>query len=67
MVAGAQVMMTVPNFYKLETSEWNLGKYDHLIDRPLDNSNGSLKLTSKPGLGIEMDRDYLQAHEIELG
>jgi galactonate dehydratase len=44
-----------------------LSKYDHLIDRPLDNSNGSLKLTSTPGLGIEMNRDYLQAHEIELG
>ena len=29
VVAGAQVMMTVPNFYKLETSEWNLHKYDH--------------------------------------
>ncbi|MGO7015392.1 mandelate racemase/muconate lactonizing enzyme family protein [Rhizobium leguminosarum] len=66
VVAGAQVMMTVPNFYKLETSEWNLGKYDHLIDRPLDVSNGSLKLTPKPGLGIEMNRDYLQNHEIEL-
>lgn len=67
VVAGAQVMMTVPNFYKLETSEWNLGKYDHLIDRPLDVSNGNLKLTSKPGLGVEMNREYLQAHEIELG
>ncbi len=67
VVAGAQVMMTVPNFYKLETSEWNLSKYDHLIDAPLDNSNGSLKLTCKPGLGIEMNRDYLQAHEIEVG
>jgi galactonate dehydratase len=67
VVAGAQVMMTVPNFYKLETSEWNLGKYDPLIDRPLDNSNGSLKLTTMPGLGIEMNRDYLRAHEIQLG
>ena len=26
VVAGAQVMMTVPNFYKLETSEWNLAQ-----------------------------------------
>src|ERR1044072_687597 len=67
LVAGAQVMMTVPNFYRLETSEWNLGKYDHVIARPLDNWNGSLKLASKPGLGLEMNRDYLQAHEIELG
>lgn len=67
VVAGAHVMMTVPNFYKLETSEWNLSKYNHLIDRPLDNSNGSLKLSSAPGLGIEINRDYLQAHEIALG
>ncbi len=65
VVAGAQVMMTVPNFYKLETSEWNLGKYDPMIETPLDNSNGSLKLPRKPGLGIEMNRDYLAANEIE--
>ncbi len=65
VVAGAQVMMTVPNFYKLETSEWNLHKYDVLIDKPLDNSNGSLKLSRKPGLGIEMNRDYLEANQVE--
>jgi galactonate dehydratase len=55
----------VPNFYKLETSEWNLHKYDELIDRPLDNSNGSLKLDKTPGLGIEMNRGYLEANAIE--
>ncbi|WP_442578961.1 mandelate racemase/muconate lactonizing enzyme family protein [Mesorhizobium sp. ASY16-5R] len=65
VVAGAQVMMTVPNFYKLETSEWNLHKYDVLIDTPLDNSNGSLKLNRKPGLGIAMNRDYLEANQVE--
>ena len=65
VVAGAQVMMTVPNFYKLETSEWNLSKYDHLINVPLDNSNGSLKLNQSPGLGIEMNRDYLEANQVE--
>ena len=65
VVAGAQVMMTVPNFYKLETSEWNLSKYDELIDKPLDNSNGTLKLNRAPGLGIEMNRAYLEAHVIE--
>lgn len=65
VVAGAQVMMTVPNFYKLETSEWTLHKYDVLIDEPLDNSNGSLKLTTRPGLGVEMNRDYLEANQVE--
>jgi galactonate dehydratase len=65
VVAGAQVMMTVPNFYKLETSEWNLSKYDHLINVPLDNSNGSLKLNKAPGLGVEMNREYLEANTVE--
>ena len=59
-------MMTVPNFSKLETSEWNLNKYNPLIDVPLDNSNGSLKLPNKPGLGYEMNRDYLEANAIEV-
>jgi galactonate dehydratase len=65
VVAGAQVMMTVPNFYKLETSEWNLSKYDPLINVPLDNSNGSLKLNPAPGLGIEMNREYLEANVVD--
>ncbi len=64
VVAGAHVMMTVPNFYKLETSEWNLHKYDELIDKPLDNSNGSLKLPRAPGLGYEMNREFLAANEV---
>jgi galactonate dehydratase len=65
IVAGAQVMMTVPNFYKLETSEWNLSKYDPLINVPLDNSNGSLKLNRAPGLGVEMNREYLEANVVD--
>jgi galactonate dehydratase len=66
VVAGAQVMMTVPNFYKLETSEWNLNKYNDLIVTPLDNSNGSLKLPRLPGLGVEMNRSFLEANEVEV-
>jgi galactonate dehydratase len=66
VVAGAHVMMTVPNFYKLETSEWNLGKYNNFIVTPLDNSNGSLKLPRLPGLGIEVNRSFLEANEVEV-
>jgi galactonate dehydratase len=57
----------VPNFYKLETAQWNLKNYNVFIKTPLDNSNGALKLTKKPGLGIEMNREYLEANEIPLG
>jgi galactonate dehydratase len=66
VVAGAQVMMTVPNFYRLETSRWDLGNYNAFIKTPLDNSAGALKLSRAPGLGIEMNREYLEANEVEL-
>ena len=66
VVAGAQVMMTVPNFYKLETSRWDLSGYNPYIKTPLDNSNGSLKLSRAPGLGLEMNREYLEANEVDM-
>lgn len=66
VVAGAQVMMTVPNFYKLETSRWDLSGYNSYIKTPLDNSNGSLKLSRAPGLGLEMNREYLEANEVDM-
>ena len=66
VLAGAHVMMTVPNFYRLETSRWDLSGYNELMHARLDNSNGALKLPRVPGLGIELDRDYLEANKIEL-
>ena len=65
VLAGAHVMMTVPNFYKLETSRWDLSGYNELMHTRLDNSNGALKLPRVPGLGIELDRDYLENNKIE--
>jgi galactonate dehydratase len=65
VVAGAHVMMTVPNFYRLETSRYDLSKYNRLIDRPLDNSDGRLRLTDQPGLGVTMDMDYLRGNVVD--
>jgi galactonate dehydratase len=53
VVAGAHVMLTTPNFYRVETSRWDLSRYNQFIETPLDNSNGRLKLPRKPGLGIK--------------
>jgi galactonate dehydratase len=64
VVAGAHVMMTVPNFYKLETSRWDMRPYNPFVLTPLDNSGGTLKLPRAPGLGIEMNREFLEANEI---
>jgi galactonate dehydratase len=65
VVAGAHVMMTTPNFYRLETSRHNLGKYNKMIETPLDNAGGSLRLPPLPGLGITMDMDYLRANAVD--
>lgn len=65
VVAGAQVMMTVPNFYRVETSHHDLSNYNKFIQTPLDNSNGTLKLTDAPGLGIEMNMDFLRANALD--
>lgn len=60
VLAGVHTMMTVPNFYKLETSRAKLNAYDVLIDPPLDLRDGHLHLSKRPGLGIEMNIDYLR-------
>jgi galactonate dehydratase len=65
VVAGSHVMITVPNFYRLETSLHDLSCYNKFIQVPLDNSGGSLKLSGNPGLGIEMDMDFLRANIID--
>lgn len=65
VMAGAQVMMTVPNFYRLETSRWDLSKYNAFLETPLDNSGGRLKVPKAPGLGLEMNREVLRASALE--
>jgi galactonate dehydratase len=65
VLAGAHVMMTVPNFYRLETSSHDLSGYNNLIEKPLDNSGGRLKLNAEPGLGVTMNLDYLRANSLD--
>jgi galactonate dehydratase len=62
VLAGAHVMMTVPNFYKLETSRSRMDFYNAFIDQPLDVRRGELHVPHRPGLGLEMNLDFLRAH-----
>jgi galactonate dehydratase len=64
IAAGAHVMMTTPNFYKMETARAKLNSYDVLIDQPLDIRDGCLHLSERPGLGFEMNIDYLRDRAI---
>ncbi|MBN1401447.1 MAG: mandelate racemase/muconate lactonizing enzyme family protein [Anaerolineae bacterium] len=63
IVAGAQVMMTVPNFYKLECSRYDFTNYNVLIDEPLDVRQGHLHLSDRPGLGVELLPEALERLE----
>lgn len=64
VLAGAHVMLTVPNFYRIETSNADLSSYNQFIETPLDNSGGSLKVPNMPGLGIEMNMDYMRTNKL---
>ncbi|MBV7337410.1 hypothetical protein KFU94_56100 [Chloroflexi bacterium TSY] len=65
VMAGAQVMMTVPNFYKLEVHRYDLSSYNILLDHPLDVRRGHLYVPAdRPGLGIELNLDALKKYEV---
>ena len=65
VLAGAHVMMTTPNFYRLETSRYDLSKYNVFIEAPLDNSGGRLHVPTLPGLGVAMNMEYLRANIVD--
>ncbi len=66
VISGAQVMITVPNCYRVETSRADLHAYDCLMDVPLDIRGDKIHLDpDRPGIGIEMDKEYLTAHQVD--
>jgi galactonate dehydratase len=65
LIAGAHVMLTVPNFYRMETSSYDLSSYDRFLLEPLDNRGGTLRVPDGPGLGLELDRERLEAEVVE--
>ena len=65
VLAGAHVMMSVPNFYKLETARHRLDAYDVFIETPIDVREGSLHVPDAPGLGSEINMDFLRANADE--
>ena len=65
VLAGAHVMASVPNHYRVETSRAKLNAYDVFIDHPLDIRGDKIYLSDRPGIGIELDKDYLHGHVLE--
>jgi len=61
ILAGAQVAMTVPNFYRLEHAISCKPAYDRLLQDPLNWEGNSLILSGRPGLGVDLNMDEVKA------
>ena len=64
VLAGAHAMASVPNHYRVETFKAKLNAYDAFIDHPLDIRGDKIYLPDRPGLGIELDKEYMRAHVV---
>ena len=62
IISGAHTMMTVPNFYRLELVSTWMDNYNACIIPHLDIRDGYLHLPDKPGLGFELNKDFLEAN-----
>ncbi len=62
ILAGAHTMMTVPNFYRLEMIDSWMDSYNACIDPPLDVRDGYIHLSSRPGLGVDLNLDFIKSH-----
>jgi galactonate dehydratase len=65
VLAGAHAMASVPNHFRVETSRATLHAYDVFTDHPLDIRGDKIYLSDRPGLGIELDKDYMRANALE--
>ncbi|MBA2450337.1 MAG: mandelate racemase/muconate lactonizing enzyme family protein [Chloroflexi bacterium] len=64
IVAGGQAMLTIPNFYRLEHSLHRIPSYQRCLDRPIELVGDALHLSERPGLGVELDLDFLRANPV---
>ena len=62
LAASAHVMAGVPNFYRLECSVGSLDTYNSVLQEPPSIADGVYRLEDKPGIGVELDRGFVEAH-----
>ena len=61
MPASAQVTMSTLNLYRLEIAYSELPYYNTALTPPLDVRNGTYHVSTRPGLGHNLNRDYITA------
>jgi len=60
ILAGAHVMMTTPNFYRLEHCTSFIPMNDFLLTEPQGFHDNLITLSGKPGLGVDLDMDAVR-------
>ena len=61
-LASAHVCASIPNFYRLEYMFTDVPWRDEVIDTPLDVQEGTLLLSERPGLGVDLVEEVLEMH-----
>ena len=61
IVAGIHVMMTVPNFYRLEHCLSFIPTYNSFLQDPIGFEGGMACVNDKPGLGHDLDMERVRS------
>lgn len=61
-ISSAHVCASVPNFFRQEFMFNDVSWRDEIIDYPLDIQNGHLLLSNRPGLGVDLIEEEMEAH-----
>ena len=64
-MANIQVCTCVPNFVILEFQGGDVPWRDTIFNDPIPLKNGYLEVPTKPGLGVELNREELAEHLVE--
>jgi galactonate dehydratase len=65
LMAGAQVAISVPNFYRLEARRVKLDFYNEFLEEPVTVQGDSIVVPNRPGLGVTLNLDYLKKNQID--
>jgi galactonate dehydratase len=61
-LASAHVCAAIPNFFRQEFMFTDVPWRDQVITHPLDIRDGQLHLSDRPGLGVDLVEDVMNAH-----
>ena len=64
IIAGVHVMTTMPNAYKLEHAVAAIPAYQAYLAQPIHFAADYVELSGQPGLGYELNLDFLRAHTV---